>query len=113
MLHVSQHILTPTWLEMLFRAIAAGYLIAAMVWLIPSSESGQFNVVVMMTYLISAGGFMHIVAGSMEAYMLVLNGSMGAWAMLTGFMLPVLLGNILGGTALFALIAYAQVMKEI
>jgi formate/nitrite transporter FocA (FNT family) len=113
MLHVSQHILTPTWLEMLFRAIAAGYLIAAMVWLIPSSESGQFNVVVMMTYLISAGGFMHIVAGSMEAYMLVLNGSMGAWAMLTGFMLPVLFGNILGGTALFALIAYAQVMKEI
>jgi formate/nitrite transporter FocA (FNT family) len=26
---------------------------------------------------------------------------------------PVLLGNIIGGTALFALIAYAQVMKEI
>jgi formate/nitrite transporter FocA (FNT family) len=27
--------------------------------------------------------------------------------------MPVLLGNIVGDTALFALIAYAQVMKEI
>jgi formate-nitrite transporter family protein len=27
--------------------------------------------------------------------------------------MPVLLGNIVGGTALFALISYAQVMKEI
>jgi formate/nitrite transporter FocA (FNT family) len=113
MLHISQHILTPTWLEMVCRAVAAGYLMAAMVWLLPSSESGQLSVVVMMTYLISAGGFMHIVAGSMEAYMLVLNGTMGVSALLAGFMLPVLVGNILGGTALFALIAYAQVMKEI
>ncbi len=33
--------------------------------------------------------------------------------MLTQFVVPVLIGNIVGGTALFALIAYAQVMKEI
>jgi formate/nitrite transporter FocA (FNT family) len=113
MLQISQHILMHSWAEMVFLAIAAGYLMAAMVWLLPSSESGQFNVIIMMTYLISAGGFMHIVAGSMEAYMLTLNGSIGVSALFTGFLLPVLLGNVLGGTALFALIAYAQVMKEI
>jgi formate/nitrite transporter FocA (FNT family) len=28
-------------------------------------------------------------------------------------MVPVLIGNMIGGTALFALIAYAQVMDEI
>jgi formate/nitrite transporter FocA (FNT family) len=33
--------------------------------------------------------------------------------MFTGFILPVLAGNIVGGTALFTLIAYAQVVKEI
>jgi formate/nitrite transporter FocA (FNT family) len=71
------------------------------------------SVIVMTTYLISAEGVMRIVAGSMEAYMLTLNGTIGVSTLLTGFMLPVLLGNILGGTALFALIAYAQVMKEI
>jgi len=28
-------------------------------------------------------------------------------------MLPVLFGNVVGGTALFALLSYAQVMEEI
>ena len=33
--------------------------------------------------------------------------------MLFGFILPVLVGNVLGGTALFAVLSYAQVMNEI
>ena len=33
--------------------------------------------------------------------------------MIGQFVVPVLLGNIVGGTALFALISYAQVMEEI
>jgi formate/nitrite transporter FocA (FNT family) len=33
--------------------------------------------------------------------------------MLGGFTVPVLLGNMIGGTVLFALLSYAQVMKEI
>jgi formate/nitrite transporter FocA (FNT family) len=33
--------------------------------------------------------------------------------MIIDFMVPVLIGNMIGGTALFALIAYAQVMDEI
>jgi formate/nitrite transporter FocA (FNT family) len=33
--------------------------------------------------------------------------------MLGQFTVPVLIGNIIGGTALFALLAYAQVMDEI
>jgi formate/nitrite transporter FocA (FNT family) len=66
-----------------------------------------------MTYLIAIGGFTHIVAGSMEANMLMLNGDWEWWRMLGQFFVPVLLGNIVGGTALFALISYAQVMEEI
>jgi hypothetical protein len=30
-----------------------------------------------------------------------------------GFFVPLLIGDVIGGTALFALIAYAQVMREI
>ena len=40
-------------------------------------------------------------------------GDLNWLAMLTDFFAPALIGNIIGGTALFALIAYAQVMKEI
>ena len=113
MLDIAAQILNHSWLEMLFRAIASGFLIATMVWLIPSAEAAQFHVIVISTYLIAAAGFMHIVAGSVEAFLLVLNGQLGVLLMATEFFIPVLLGNIIGGTALFALIAYAQVMKEL
>jgi formate-nitrite transporter family protein len=113
MLAISGHLLNHTWFEMVFRGVSAGFLIAAMVWLLPGSESAQFHVITLMTYLIAAGGFMHIVAGSVEAFLLVLNGDLSWWAMAGSFFVPVLIGNVIGGTVLFTLIAYAQVMQEI
>ena len=76
-------------------------------------SSAQFQVIVVMTYLISVGGFAHIIAGSVEMFLLLVHGDIGIAALLGGFILPVLLGNIVGGTALFALICYAQVAKEV
>ena len=54
-----------------------------------------------------------MVAGSVESFLLMMKGELGVGAMLTGFTLPVLAGNIIGGTVLFALLSYAQVAKEI
>ena len=45
--------------------------------------------------------------------LLVLAGDWEWWRLLGRFFAPVLLGNMVGGTALFALISYAQVMEEI
>jgi formate/nitrite transporter FocA (FNT family) len=84
-----------------------------MVWLLPGANAAQFHVVMLMTYLIAVGEFMHIVAGSMEAFLLVVNAHLGVWPMISGFGVPVLLGNIVGGTALFAVLSYAQVMHEL
>jgi formate/nitrite transporter FocA (FNT family) len=110
---ISRQLLGIGWWSMAFQGVSSGFLIAAMVWMIPSAESAKFWVITLMTYLIAIGGFTHIVAGSMEAYLLVLAGDWQWWQALTGFMAPVLIGNIVGGTALFALISYAQVMEEI
>jgi formate/nitrite transporter FocA (FNT family) len=110
---ISRVLLGLGWWNMVFHGISSGFLIAAMVWMIPSAESAKFAVITLMTYLIAIGGFTHIVAGSMEANMLVLAGEWEWWRMLGQFFVPVLLGNMVGGTALFALIAYAQVMEEI
>jgi len=113
MMEISRQLVGHGWFDMVFKGVSAGFLIAAMVWLIPSADTAQFHIITLMTYLIAAGGFMHIVAGSLEAFLLVVNGELGLWAMIAGFFVPVLLGNIVGGTALFTLIAYAQVMEEI
>ena len=113
MLKISGNILNHAWPAMAVKGVAAGFLMAAMVWLLPGAEAAQFYVIVMITWFIAAGGFMHIVAGSVEAFMLVLHGDVGWGAMLRDFGAPVLIGNIVGGTLLFALLAHAQVMQEI
>lgn len=113
MLEISRTAMAHSWWEMLFRGISAGFLMAAMVWLIPSAEYAEFHVVVVMTYLIAIGGFGHIVAGSTESFMLLLAGQSDIIQAIWGFMVPALIGNIIGGTALFAVLSYAQVMKEI
>jgi formate/nitrite transporter FocA (FNT family) len=113
MVEISRHLLTMNWAQMLLAGVASGFLIAAMVWMIPTAESAKFAVIALMTYLIAIGGFTHIVTGSMEAYMLVLSGDWQWWQMIAQFIAPVLIGNMVGGTALFAVISYAQVMEEI
>ena len=75
MLEISRHALAHDWVTMFFLGIPAGFLVAAMVWLMPSAgESVQFYVVGLMTYLIGLGGFAHIVAGSVEAFLLMWHG---------------------------------------
>ena len=113
MLSISRGLLPIGWWEMSFRGVSSGFLIAAMVWMIPAAESAKFWVITLMTWLIAIGNFTHIVAGSMEANLLVLSGDWAWWQMLWQFFVPVLIGNMIGGTALFALISYAQVMEEI
>lgn len=113
MLAVAHGLLGHGFFDMMILAIPAGFLIAAMVWLIPSSDNAQFYVITMCTYLITAAGFMHIVAGSTDAFFLALNGAASWGFVIGGFIVPVLIGNVIGGTALVALVAYGQVMHEI
>ncbi len=82
MIEISRDLLALGWWDMLFRAIASGFLIAAMVWMIPSAENAKFQVITLMTWLIAVGGFTHIVAGSMEAYLLVFSGDWEWWRMI-------------------------------
>ena len=113
MLGVSRHAMDKTWAVFFFEAITAGFLMAVMVWLLPGAANNPVPVIFLITYLIAISGSAHIVAGSMEAFMLVVNGQMGAWQAFAGFAIPALLGNIVGGTILFALLSHAQVMREI
>src|SRR5690348_7677586 len=113
MIDLSRQTLAHAPLEMLFRGITAGFLIAAMVWLIPSAKGSEFHVITLMTYLIAISQSAHIIAGGVEVFLLTFAGVADVPTVLIQFILPVLAGNIFGGTALFALLAYAQVMQEI
>lgn len=113
MLELATTMLKDDWLTMFSKGIGAGFIVAAMVWIIPSAEAAKFFVILFLTYLIAVAEFGHIVAGSTEAFLAVLSGHETIGEMLFYFTLPVLLGNIVGGTLLVSVISYAQVKEEL
>lgn len=110
---ISHHLMEKTPMEMLWHALPAGFLVAAMVWMMPSAEGSEFWIIIAATYLIALGDFAHVIAGSAEAFLLLLSGEIGLGQTLFGFLLPAFVGNVMGGTILFALLAYAQVKEEL
>jgi len=96
-----------------WRAVPAGVIVALIVWMLPQAEGAAFFLILTFTWLIAAGDFTHIVAGSVEMAVLIVRGSLPFGDAVLQFFLPVLAGNIVGGTLIFTLVAWGQVRDEI
>jgi formate/nitrite transporter FocA (FNT family) len=94
----------------LLRGVFAGWLIALMVWLLPFAESARVWVIIFITYIVGLGNFSHIIAGSVETFTLAAMGQKSWLIVLGGFVVPTLIGNILGGVTLVATLNHAQVV---
>jgi len=92
------------------RGIVAGWLIAMVVWMRAAVNAGQIAIIIILTYVVGLAGLTHIIAGTVEVLFLVAQGEKSWWSSVTGYMLPTLLGNILGGTALVSALNHAQVV---
>lgn len=110
---IGEQMMMNTPMEMFLRAIVAGWLIAALVWMLPSAEGSEFLVITLMTYLIALGDLTHVIAGSAEAFYLYYVNLADLSAVFGRFLLPTLAGNVVGGTLLFAVLSYAQVREEL
>jgi formate-nitrite transporter family protein len=96
--------------QAMLRGIFAGWLIAMLVWMRAAIDNGQIPLIVIVTYFVALGGFTHIIAGSIEVLFLVMTGALPWTAYLTHYMLPVLVGNTVGGVSLVAVVNHAQVV---
>ena len=92
----------------LLHAVYAGWLIALMVWMLPAAKPQELWVVVVMTYLVGLGGFAHIIAGATEVFYAGFRGLAGWGAVLLGYLVPTLIGNVLGGVTIVAALNHAQ-----
>lgn len=99
------------WWTILLRGIFAGWLIALMVWLLPAAETARVWVIILITWLVKAAGLTHVIAGAVEVFYLTTTGAMGWGHGLAGYLLPTLIGNIIGGVALVASLNHAQVVS--
>lgn len=99
----------PDFLTILLRGIFAGWLIALMVWLLPFAETARVWVIVIITWIVGIAELSHVIAGSSETFVAAFSGIASWGDVLGGYLLPSLIGNILGGVILVAVLNHAQV----
>src|SRR4029078_6549158 len=93
----------------LLCGIFAAWLIALMVCLMPFAETSRLWVIIGVTYLVGLGGFAHIVAGAVAASAAPGAGQATVTPRPLGWGVPCLIGNVVGGVVLVALLTHAQV----
>lgn len=95
------------------RAVFAGWLIALMVWLLPSARAARLMTILFISYIVGISHLSHIIAGSVEAAYAVMTGHASVRDFLLRFLAPTLLGNVIGGVSLVAMINHAAVASEL
>ena len=83
-----------------------------MVWMLKSSKGFEFWTITVITFSIALADTSHVIVGSTELFMVLLNGESDFMSATLRLLLTAA-GNIIGGTVLFAGLAYAQVSDEL
>ena len=109
---IAKEAAAPSFGAIVWRGIIAGWLIALMVWILPAAEQTRLFVILIITYVVGLGAFSHIIAGSVEVLYLVVTGQLSFGHYLGSYLLPVFIGNTIGGVSLVSLLNYAQVVSE-
>ena len=97
---------------MVFKSVLAGWLIALMVWVLPSSGPAKMPIIMIITYTVAMGHFSHAIAGSCEAAFAVITGTKELYDYFFVFLLPTVLGNTIGGVTLVAMLNHAPLATE-
>jgi formate/nitrite transporter FocA (FNT family) len=102
------------WWSLFFKAVFAGLIVAGVVWVGFASRDTISRVVI--TYLaflaIPLGGLFHVVVTFTEALYLMFHGELALLPGITTFILPVLIGNTIGGVALVTIVNYFQTSEN-
>lgn len=113
MLAISHKVADLSFIDSFVKGLPSGLLIAALVWMRPSAGESFLGLIFLVTYVIAVGDFTHVVVGSCEIFLLAWSGEGALGEMMLTNILPTLMGNLLGGTVLFALIAWVQIRREL
>lgn len=110
---IAEHVTQGSFGSTFLKSVFAGWLIALMVWLLPSARSARVFIIVIITYVVSICGLSHIIAGSVEGAYSVIKGTASMSDYFGRFLIPTFFGNVLGGIALVGLLNHAAIAPEI
>lgn len=105
-----EHLLSASWGDAFVKAVLAGWLLAGLVWLIHAARDtvARLLLIWLVIYLQVSAGLFHCIVGSVETLYTVLTGSASLGAYVADFLVPVTLGNTVGGVVFVALLNWAQ-----
>lgn len=107
---IGRHAHEAGWFDVFSKAIIAGWIVAAMVWLVHACKDtvSRLLVVWILMYFVGVGGFYHVITSSVEVFFLAFRESdVDLLPLLPDFVLPVLLGNTIGGVTFVAVLNWA------
>lgn len=110
---VARNVMRLNAVENIFRGIPAGIIIAVLVWIAPQTKNFRLGTIIFLVYFIALGDFAHVVVGSCEMAFEIIEGDANFFEYFFRFLIPTGIGNIIGGTAIFTLLIYNQVRKEL
>ncbi|MGM0372203.1 MAG: formate/nitrite transporter family protein [Halobacteriota archaeon] len=104
---------TPVW-PLFFKAVFAGLIVAGVVWVeYAARDTTSRLIVIYLAFLaIPLGGLFHVVVSFTETMYLAFMGDVSLLVGLTQFVIPVLLGNTVGGVVLVTLVNWFQTSEE-
>jgi formate/nitrite transporter FocA (FNT family)/nucleotide-binding universal stress UspA family protein len=104
---------TPWW-SLFFKALFAGLIVAGVVWVgYAARDTISRILVVYLAFLaIPLGNLFHVVVSFTETLYLMFHGELAVVPGMVGFVLPVLLGNTIGGVALVTVVNYFQTSEQ-
>lgn len=108
---IARKVVEHEWWVMLLSAVAAGWLMGLLVWLVTASRDtvSQILVIWLTTFAIGLGQLHHSIAGTIEVLMGVFVGEGATLADYGRFLLWSALGNAIGGAVFVAILKYAHV----
>ncbi len=113
MVSLSTALMSHSFVVTMVDAGFSGWLIGLMVWLLPGAGPARPLIIILLSYTVALCQFPHVIAGSVEGSFAVFAGHASVSDYLMRFLLPTLLGNIVGGSLLTALLNHAPVAGEL
>lgn len=109
-LQIGRHAAETPWPTLFSKALIAGWIVASMVWLVHAAMDtiSKILIVWFLMYFVGVAGFFHVVTSSVEVFFLAFRTEVAFWPLLYEFVLPVLVGNTLGGIVFVAVVNYVQ-----
>jgi formate/nitrite transporter FocA (FNT family) len=106
---ISESLITHLWITKMLTAALAGWLMGLLAWLVAAAREtvSQIFIIWTITTCIGVAHLSHCIVGNIEVSAGLMNGNI-SFAQYLNFLLPVTIGNIIGGVFFVGILKYSH-----